>query len=300
MRKQPQSNTRKYLSPLDIPAGKSGDAEVVRETKPAGETFKLNSLRTAFFGQKGGSVTFNHPTVWHQLLIDGGRMMSDWPIEHKQHMECLKGMRGRVLVGGLGLGLAATILTKRKSITQVVVVEVSQDVIDLVAPHIAGGKQEVVKADLLQWLKDYQGPKFDYAFYDIWASDGEGTFFETVVPLYQLSHNKVKTLPVCWNEDVMRGQLQSSLRSRLMWATMSPEDLDHIKAGEAMRQEIDNLDREDGTDEPWHNWVVPFFRWWKAAGKPQGDRLDNAIAYYASHYGLPGFATLWGFFVKAI
>jgi hypothetical protein len=78
-----------------------------------------------------------------------------------------------------------------------------------VAPET--GKVVVVNEDLFAYLRDPPAQRFDCAFYDIWQSDGLGTYFDTVRPLLALSKGLVKTRPVCWNESVMAGQLVNAL-----------------------------------------------------------------------------------------
>lgn len=292
----------KYLTPLDIPAAQRGEAEIIREVKTPGTPMMLGNGRTAIFGQgKHKPVAYPFPTTWHQLILDGGRMMSDWPIEQRQITAALRGMKGRVLVGGLGLGLAATLLAQKKAVTHVTVVEASEDVIRLVGPYTKGrwnpkGRDrgrvlEHVHADLFEYLKNYAGPPFDHAFYDIWASDGEGTFFGTVCPLYDLSRGKVKTPPVNWNEDVMRGQLHISLQSRLLWT--QPHAIKALKIPPLPRP----MWEEDGTDKPWWNWQVPFWAWWKDR-QPDEQLVQQAISYYVSQYGKWRWRGYWQAFTE--
>lgn len=281
--------SRRWLSPLNIPSGKSGNAEVRQTVKPPGEKVMLGNLRTAMFGQGVyEDPSWPFPTTWHELLIDGGRMMSDWPIEQRQHDRELKGFRGRVLVGGLGLGYAATRLLARRSVTSVTVIEINPGVVELVRPHLTDpdGKLTVIEADLFEWLKWHDGELFDRAFYDVWSSDGEGTFFMEVMPLYELSRGKVRRPPVNWNEGVMRGQLFSSLRNRLLF--LQPGAMEHLGRPIGWRDPWE----PDGTDRPWHNWSVPFFRWWKEA-EPSDDAAEHAARIYAGCYGAWSWEEQW-------
>ena len=250
----------RYLSPLHIPEGTSGSWRVRHVKEPAGKKFELASKRCQLFGnQPAGSMHWSKETIWHSLQEDGHTWMSDVPCERAQHLRCLKGMRGRILLGGLGLGLAASLLAKRRTVQQIVVVEKQREVIDLVAPylHDPAKKISVVEQDLLDYLRELAGPpKFDHAFYDIWCSDGEATFFETVCPLYELSNNRIRQAPVNWNEDVMRGQLFCSLQQRLLF----DQHKEFMNVGlKPVKQPC--LWEADGTDQPWHIWSVAFFRW---------------------------------------
>lgn len=280
---------RDYRTPLNIPAAKIGDFEIVHTKIPPHTPLHLNNARTAIFGQRGGTVQWDIETTWHSLLENGGRWMSDLPIEQKQHDDALKPMSKRVLVGGLGIGYAATVLAAKRNVKEIVVVEIQKEVIDLVAPHTkgVGGKVRIVHADLFDYLKSYDGEPFTWAFYDIWQSDGESTFFHTVVPLRELSRGKVKRV-VCWNEDVMRGQLFLSLQNRLLF--LRPDVAEHFKMSRPSIPPWEN----DGTDKPWHNWSVPFFKWWRASKPTEEQAVDNAQRY-ATIYGTPNWLKAWQF-----
>lgn len=296
-----------WRSPLNIPAAKSGGYEIVHETIPAGHDVLLRNMRNLIIGgQKGPShVVFNKPTTWHYLKSeDHGTWMSDLPIEQRQHDEELRDVKaGTVLVGGLGLGYAATLLASRPRIKKVVVVEISPDVVSLVGPHTAPkaqqkGKLEIVTADLFDYLRGYGGEPFDRAFYDIWQSDGEHTFHKTVVPLRKLSAGKVHGHPVCWNENVMRGQLAWGLRNRLLW--MRPE------AAEILPPRPEHLpDPWEPWPDPkdpsavWHDWAVPFWKWYKE-DNPSQDQVDRAVGTYAGIYGMNGWEEDWEYFVSRL
>lgn len=211
--------------------------------------------------------------------------MTDMPIEQAQIDPMLDPMRGRVLVGGLGLGYAAQVLARKPSCREIVVIEKSPEVIELVGRHIKGtGKRKVriVQADLHEWLVQNQHERFDWAFYDIWAPDGERTFHEHVVPL------RAKTGEICdpehvrcWNEDVMRGQILTHGIAMLM-AVLTP----------ALGIEL-SLDKCCETSPgKWHqssNALVPFFRALRDDKIPQDVRLARLeLADFVGNYGIPG------------
>jgi len=287
-----------YHGVLDIPEGQVNGYQIVHDRRPAGTTFNLANVRTMMMGgDQQGSVTFSEPTRWHKLLEDGGVWMSDWPIEQAQHDRTLTPIRrGRVLVGGLGVGYATTVLALRKQVREVVVVEISPEVCALVEPFLlrtspARAKIKVIQQDLFRYLAGARerGEHFDWAFYDIWASDGEGTFFEIVCPLLEQSHKIVRHSPICWNENVMRGQLALSLHSRYqMMMASSPEFRKTVPSLEEMAVRTGSI---------WHDWAVPFFSWIQAR-KPSQEQVKEAIRCYAGTYGYPGFPIVWDFWMR--
>lgn len=269
-----------YLNLIDIPEGKIGDFTVTHKISPPGEEFDTANLRCALFaGQKREKLSWPHPTRWTYLQHQGATLIADLPCEVAQHYQCLEGIRGgSVLVGGLGLGITLAILAQRKGVHTVVVVEQSQEVIDLVWKHRKFPNAEIICADLDEWVKT-NNRNFTHAFYDTWSSDGEGTFFHTVCPLYEHSYRFVGSRPRCWNEDVMRGQLVHSLQMRVM-----------VQSGKLGTVQVEGRpatpeDFKTPKGSIFWDWSVPFFR---------RGRLDNdAIKLYCSAYGLPQHADLW-------
>jgi len=302
---------RQYEGVLSIPEGRSGRFAIRHVTKPPG-CLPIANARTAIIGgHETGNVHYDRETRWHQLHEKGvGTWMTDLPIEQAWHDRELARVRsGSVLVGGLGLGYAALILARRPRVTRAVVVEKSRHVIALVEPALRASlgalapKLEVVHADLFEYLKarnehrlrsgayGYAGQtEFGWAFYDIWMSDGEGTFFDVVLPLIKGSLGVVKRQPICWNEDVMRGQLRFSIESQLAFKRLAPNDGPSI-------EEL-STPMPAGPYAKWHNWFVPFFEWVRLTN-PSDNSLITGAAFYSRFYGSWGWPACWSDFTEA-
>ena len=274
-----------YLNQVEIPRGESGSYAVEHFTHPAGKAMLTANPRHALMSggtQKMKEIVYDRPTTWHRLVYEKGVWMTDVPSEQEQHRTSLEKFEGHVLVGGLGLGLAANWLAKKKHVKSVTVVEISKDVIKLVEPYIKDQtkKVSVVRQDLFSFLKGYKGMPFDWAFYDIWQSDGEGTFFDMVTPLRKLSAGHVSdTRVVCWNEDVMRGQIFFSLQQRFHTSQNDPEMLEKF------------LD-PSRKDDKWIGWSMPFLRAVKEK-KITSKNLYRFLWVYSQHLGRPSFEAMW-------
>jgi len=303
-----------YRDVLALPAGQQGDFEVALVRYPPGHEFVLANERTAIMGgHKPGKVSWPEETIWHELREGSSRWMSDYPIEQVQADNEVAPLRaGTVLVGGLGLGYVASVLAKRRRIKRVVVVEKSADVIDLVAPHLcqddpaARSKLSIVHMDLFDYLQQYRAlvspgqyhRPFTHAYYDIWRSDGEYTFFHTVVPLKRLSYNVVRSEPVCWNESVMRGQLFRGLTTRA-WIVRTKEM--SPRGAEMFKQEPSLETLCEFGETIWQNWQVPYFRWYRAEAPrlhslspdDAAKVLEQQAGRYASLYGRRMFQEMW-------
>lgn len=287
-----------YYPVLDIPEGRIGRFSVEHDVRAAGAPVPLGTMRTALFGQGAHEpLRYPHETRWHRLVERRqGVWMTDLPVEQRQCDDLIAGLRGTVLVGGLGLGYAATALARRRAVKHIVVVERSLPVVQLAWPHLGDvvhGKAVCVVADLFEYLRAHAagrvaaltettGPglqqrphrqrTFRAAFYDIWQGDGERTFHDTVVPLLQLSdpHWQVR----CWNEDVMRGQLLLGLFARIGVLPAAPDVLDAWCAG-------------DGT--VYTRWSLPYWQWYRRT-QPTPEHARMAAREYVRCYGRPALA----------
>lgn len=133
-------------------------------------------------------------------------------------------------------------------------------------------KAHIVCADLFDYLKGLERT-FDHGFYDIWQSDGEHTFHTVVVPLRKLSRDRVGNV-VCWNEDIMRGQLLLGIHSRAM------------AMGLKMGPPFPTLEvLTTPTDSIYVDWAVPF---WKAVARlgDEPTRIMELGRRYVSAYGI--------------
>ena len=100
-------------------------------------------------------------------------MMSDtpWELQDMRAMAYIAGIGGRGLIHGLGLGCAVE-LCMHRGMEHVTVIEKSQDVINLVAPHLKarhGDKIEIICDDALTW-KSPKGQRYNLVWHDIWPS----------------------------------------------------------------------------------------------------------------------------------
>lgn len=94
-------------------------------------------------------------------------VMSDTPAEIRDMYFAYNMAKGSCLINGLGLGILLNAVLKKDSVTDVIVVEKSKDVFDLVAPFYQSPKCTIVLADAFDY-KPEKGKKFDMVWHDIW------------------------------------------------------------------------------------------------------------------------------------
>jgi len=174
----------------------------------------LVSDREAFLtGRRPVSLVLNAPMKIHELVerCDGHEAvwMSDEPQELRQIAEWLTTVRpkGRVLVGGLGLGVVATWLAGIGCTVDVV--ERQREVIDLLGPD---RPYKTYHADIYQFLEGVDQWPWNYAFLDIWQGTSESTWWDEVMPLRRIIAGRFGKRHVhCWAENIMIGQVQRAL-----------------------------------------------------------------------------------------
>lgn len=146
---------------LNLREGKKGDWEVKKFSISEKEA-RWDQVRCAVNGCGSRAVVAGD--YWK--LMEGGCIyMSNTPAEVMDHYGFIRSASGSVLIAGLGLGMVVQALLDRGKCERIVVVEKSQDVIDLVGPCYDDPRVEIVCSDIF----DYK-PKehFDYAWFDIW------------------------------------------------------------------------------------------------------------------------------------
>jgi len=158
------------------------------------------------------TIDFPAGTQFHKLMdYQTGRCLtSDLPLEIYQQYLSFSSLRGDVLVGGLGLGMAPELLLRQKGVRSVTVVERELGVIELIAPQI-DSRINIVHDDLFSYLKTLKPGTFNSAFYDIWFVPGEQVWNDHVIPLYRMSRKADIHKLGAWGEYEMRAQLIPAL-----------------------------------------------------------------------------------------
>lgn len=268
---------------LDLPEKKIGKFKIVREKLSAGKKICAVSMREAFFtGKKSKSVAWDTDVYFHKLLSDSGVLMSDIPQEQESNFPYVDNMKGEILVGGLGLGLVAKYLEGKKDVKKLVIVEKEKDIIKLVEPYSKFKKSEVVCADLFDYLKKCKR-KFDYAYYDIWSPTGEDVLYTHVRPLRTLSEGIIRNdRIVCWQEDVMLGQLRMQLETLIM------------TANEPKMGILTWTDEEFSHACKWSRTRVPFMRWYRKIKPDNAFARRTAEIYVNTYCCEKGWKMIWG------
>lgn len=144
------------MEKVTVPEGSKGDWVVERFTVDREDFHSLFAGRAVPVGQ-----TFT------RLMRGGTLVMSDTPAEMRDHMEPVYKAKGSCLINGLGLGMVLQAVLAKPEVTDVTVVEISQDLVDLVAPHYADPRLTVVCADAFEYVLP-KGKRYQMVWHDIW------------------------------------------------------------------------------------------------------------------------------------
>ncbi len=203
-----------YKSPIDLPERTVGKFSV-KHRVVTGKMPVVGARQAYTRGIRPLNAKLDEPLLIHELHEKNhGLWMTDLPEELNQIEEMLYTVKpqGRVLVGGLGLGIVAKRLTEITGISNVTVIEKSKEVIKL----CANGAYTTVCNDIKSFLEGnttfHQIP-FDFYLLDTWCGTGESAWWSEVMPLRRAIRNRWGSKPVvhCWAEDIMLGQVKRSL-----------------------------------------------------------------------------------------
>lgn len=107
--------------------------------------------------------------TYTRLMRGSTLVMSDTPAEMSDHYSAVMNAEGACLINGLGIGMVLKAVLKKPEVTSVIVVELSSDLLDMVAPHYADPRVTFVQGDALEY-KPPKGLRFRMVWHDIWDS----------------------------------------------------------------------------------------------------------------------------------
>jgi len=153
-----------------IPAGTSGLWTVRKVHYPR----PLTASHCGRFKRiPAGDFTYLHRQTEATMHLPHGEcVMHDTPEELNTHLEFMLRARGHALITGLGLGCVLRGCLANPAVTFCTVIERSQDVINLVAPHLKEDRFKIVVADAREYVRTAR--RFDCAWHDLWTDEAAG------------------------------------------------------------------------------------------------------------------------------
>ena len=184
---------------VNVPEGESGGWAVQR--------FKIEDdmrlWRLKMDGRDGGMKAGQ---IYTRLIRTDTRwanpMMSDTPMEVRDHLYAIGHMAGRVLINGLGIGMVLKAALARPSVTHIDVVEIDEDIINLVWPTYADDPRATLHHDDALTIKWPTGTRWDVAWHDIWPTICTDNI-ETMSKLHRRYGRRTN-----WQGSWQRGEIQ--------------------------------------------------------------------------------------------
>lgn len=179
---------------VSIPEGVSGNCRI--------ETFNVSPDQSRLDAIRSMGRRFVPPGQYTRLLVNGRTMMSDTPDEKRDHWAAVRNAQGHCLVNGLGLGMVANAMALKDDVSRVTVVEISADVIGLVA-HTLHKKIDVIHADAFDYVPP-KGQRYGCVWHDIWQDICSDNLSE--VARLKRKYGRRCDWQGAWAEDLMRWQ----------------------------------------------------------------------------------------------
>lgn len=116
-----------------------------------------------------------------RLTHRGSVVMSDTEMEKRTNSAFVRNAHGKVLVGGLGIGLILLAVQDKADVEKITVIEKNKEVIDLVANQLPlNDKVEIINADVFEYIPS---EKYNTIYMDIWNYINQNVYREQMKPL---------------------------------------------------------------------------------------------------------------------
>lgn len=151
---------------ITVPDGKSGPWEVSTFTITEDDVRILNIQAML---KPGCRIIL--PGTYKRLTRNGWVIMSNTSAEIRDHLGFIyraQRVGGHILINGLGLGVALKAILESHKVVSVTIIDISEDVIKLVAPtYEVDPRVTVIRADAYTW-KPPKGVRYACVWNDIW------------------------------------------------------------------------------------------------------------------------------------
>jgi hypothetical protein len=153
-------------------------------------------------GHKPRSLTLQKDFRYYDLFKGNQRIMCSSPvIMYEQYLPFIKS-KGKVLLGGLGLGIIPRLLCEKDIVSKVTVVELSKEVIELCA--FENDKVEILNDDIYTFMQRENLNQFDYIYIDAYTSD-TCAYEKIILPTRKFMQENYPTVTLdFWQEDQLK------------------------------------------------------------------------------------------------
>lgn len=156
--------------PVNIPVGACGAFQIKKATGTF-QNAQAELYGTVHHGRVEEEPHGTYTALWiseHNGSAINGSVMQDNYTEVLEHQPLWDNAFGKILIGGLGVGMVNEYLVRNPHVTSVTIVEKYSEVIDLVWNHCAKDSRfTLVQADIETWIPPADS-YWDYGWFDTW------------------------------------------------------------------------------------------------------------------------------------
>ena len=176
------------------------------------ELARFENMKNAW--TPGGTIYDVEPGTYARLIVGDTLLMTDTPMERRTNTAFLRRANGRVLVAGLGLGMVLHGILAKPEVTHATVLEISQDVIDLIAPSLEKYRKRLtlIHAAALAW-KLPKGETWDTIYFDIWPTVTEDNLEDVARLSRRFARRLNRANPSAWMGAWMADHLRAMRRA---------------------------------------------------------------------------------------
>lgn len=128
------------------------------------EASRVQAMRALFQNGRGSLPPGNYKRLMRNKFV----MMSNTPDEIRDFQTFIWKATGKILVNGLGLGVLLQALLNKPEVAEITVIEISEDIIKLVAPtYLKDKRVSIIHADAFEWNPPKE-THYDCVWHDIW------------------------------------------------------------------------------------------------------------------------------------
>lgn len=144
-----------------IPDGQSGDYRIDTFTVSKKDA-EIDLLRGLFNGGRS-TPAGTYKRLWRDEIV----VMTNTPDEIRDIYPLYFNAKGHILLNGLGLGVALKMVLGEEKVRFITVIEISYDVINLIAPYFKDDRVQIICADAFEY-KSSKGTRYNAVWHDIW------------------------------------------------------------------------------------------------------------------------------------
>ena len=170
-----------YIRSITVPTGRIGDFTLTTATYEPGEILEYDMPDFTKDPLEHRCGYFREPVTFPGIYEGVVPWMSVCPSEINSMRRHIEKARGRVLVLGLGLGYYPYMISLKKEVEHIDIVELQPEIITIFREHLLpqfeeGDKMDLIEADAFSYVGALTGGEYDFCFADIWENECDGAW----------------------------------------------------------------------------------------------------------------------------